>query len=880
MIIDQNSIDRAGGTLKLKKSGEYCVVEDVQGTILIGASNISIDLLSHTIYANGRSNAIVIGSSVTPSIVAAKPVQSKQVATFTEIAKEDGDLKKWTALQVSDDFFESRSAKAKDAIANFESTCTVHNIEVFNGTVANSTLAGILINGGCDVYLHDLEFFNNNLDGMQVINSQDLHLERAAFATGNSAINIDGLNQGTLSEITIYDHTATTDNLVTIQNTDGLNLVDINATGNSKVAPANVIRYSTRGFFAIWDSVNFTIKNLNLSSSTIDNTQAAPTIFYGLYLRGSNNGFFQNFQFNTSQTIGNPINFFGTPLSAFGCFGALSFCENITILDSTVNDNLFLAPDDAYSGYIGFSVGAGVITGKDWRFERCQVNRNQGNLSTGWLLGDSGNDAGNATVIDCQFNDNIHDVMLFMRGISYESGEAGSKVLTVENFQANRNIVNDVDPSVFPDTEAILTFPYNNCITCKNIQFNYNQISHVIEFATLNIYNNVVHAEGIECNNNTIGTIFNGGNVAAIFSVEGANQKYSDIQCNQNLVQKGHEAGPAQAWFGGVIAYAAPQMEIASLQCIDNHIQGPTDNSRVAGVIYSWGSDLKISDSFIAKNSGGAETTCAGIYVEASSNIVIDGNELIETGVKNLSTNLLVVTDPPVISPIVALLAGYSPSFVPTSGVGDFADPLQACTALSNNLTNKIGIAQRGSCTFVTKTADVEAAGAVGTIIINTTGAPFVMTGPATGSYPSVMISTADGEALTDAITNNPGLILSIIDPASSSPNSFGIYFDEVSNSKIIRTEALSNLKDGFHLTETCYNCIVENCHAMGNQGSGFVDDSNFQNSYFGNKAQANTDPQYIGIAPGNISTYNRTTGAFSPAQVSSLNNIDILSLP
>ncbi len=886
MIIDQKSIDDAGGTLTLIKSGKYCVVEDVQGMIVVQASDISIDLQSHVISANGGDNAIVIGSTEVVTQATDKRVvqyrDSTPVVKYTQASKEVGDFKRLSSLVDPDNFLESREPKAKAAISAFGSACTVHNIQVFNGTVEGSLLAGIMVNAGCDVYIHDLEFFNNTLDGLQVVDSQNLRLEKVAFSAGNSAINIDGLNQGTLFGINIYDHTAITDNLVTIQNTDGLNLVDVNATGNSKVAPANIIRYSTRGFFAIWDSVNFSVTNLNLSSSTIDNTQGSPTIFFGLYLFSSNNGFFQNFQFNTSQTINNPISFFGAPLSAFGPFGALSFSENITVVDSTVNDNLFLAPDGAYSGYFGFGNIVGNIAGKDWRFERCQVNRNNGNLSTGWLFGDSGNDAGNATVKDCQFNDNVHDVMLFMRGISFEADANGSKVLTVENFQANRNIAYDVDPSLFPDTEALLTFPDNNCLTLKNIQFNYNQISHAIQLATLNIWNNNVWAEGIECNNNTIGFLYNGATVGAIIDL-GTNQKYTDVQCNQNIVQKGHENGPFPAWFGGVVASGASQTEISSLQCCDNHIQGPEgafDNTLVAGVYYELGSDLKIRDSFIARNSGGAETICAGVFVVSSSNVIVDGNELIETGLSGNSSNYLLVTDPPVIVPLIAILADYSPPFVPTSGVGEFADPLNGCSVLSNDLTNKIGIAQRGSCSFTTKTADIEAAGAVGTVIINTSGAPFAMTGSPTGNYPSVMISTADGAILTDAITNNEGLVLSIVSNLASSDNSFGLYFDDVSNSKVIRTEALSNLSDGFHLTESCSDCIVENCHAMGNQGAGFVDESNFQNSYFGNKAQANGDPQYSGIASGNISTYDRTTGLFNPTGVSSLTNIDVIALP
>jgi len=109
-----------------------------------------------------------------------------------------------------------------------------------------------------------------------------------------------------------------------------------------------------------------------------------------------------------------------------------------------------------------------------------------------------------------------------------------------------------------------------------------------------------------------------------------------------------------------------------------------------------------------------------------------------------------------------AILARYSPP-LPEDGVsgdGGLAEPndqepqILACAPLNNppvDLTNKVGICRRGACNFVNKTTNVEAAGAIATIIVST-GDAFIMGGPPTGNFPSVMISKDDGDTLINAI--------------------------------------------------------------------------------------------------------------------------------
>lgn len=91
--------------------------------------------------------------------------------------------------------------------------------------------------------------------------------------------------------------------------------------------------------------------------------------------------------------------------------------------------------------------------------------------------------------------------------------------------------------------------------------------------------------------------------------------------------------------------------------------------------------------------------------------------------------------------------------------VGGGADPADGCEALDNDVTGKIVLAHRGTCSFAQKAAAAQAAGAVGVLIANVAGstnptvAPF-MGGQQDGiSIPVLSLSLADGQALEGALS-------------------------------------------------------------------------------------------------------------------------------
>lgn len=72
-----------------------------------------------------------------------------------------------------------------------------------------------------------------------------------------------------------------------------------------------------------------------------------------------------------------------------------------------------------------------------------------------------------------------------------------------------------------------------------------------------------------------------------------------------------------------------------------------------------------------------------------------------------------------------------------------------------NSFNNKIGLAQRGTCTFADKVTNLLNAGAVGAVIYNNAGGPPISMGAVPTSIPSVMITMDDGVAVGDLISDD-----------------------------------------------------------------------------------------------------------------------------
>lgn len=98
-----------------------------------------------------------------------------------------------------------------------------------------------------------------------------------------------------------------------------------------------------------------------------------------------------------------------------------------------------------------------------------------------------------------------------------------------------------------------------------------------------------------------------------------------------------------------------------------------------------------------------------------------------------------------------------------TAGINPYGDPFaeEMCSLPMNNLSGKIVVVFRGTCTFNLKVQNAQAAGAVGLIIINQNDSLLVQMGgiDPTITIPVVMISHGDGLALKTAIQAGPTVV-------------------------------------------------------------------------------------------------------------------------
>ncbi len=103
------------------------------------------------------------------------------------------------------------------------------------------------------------------------------------------------------------------------------------------------------------------------------------------------------------------------------------------------------------------------------------------------------------------------------------------------------------------------------------------------------------------------------------------------------------------------------------------------------------------------------------------------------------------------------------------------SNPSLGCTPTAQNLTGKIALIDRGSCTFASKILNAQAAGAIGVIVANDQGGnPIAMGGQGAGvNIPSIMITQGAGTLLKGLLSNNPAVYASLSDSVFGFDSSF-----------------------------------------------------------------------------------------------------------
>lgn len=148
-----------------------------------------------------------------------------------------------------------------------------------------------------------------------------------------------------------------------------------------------------------------------------------------------------------------------------------------------------------------------------------------------------------------------------------------------------------------------------------------------------------------------------------------------------------------------------------------------------------------------------------------TNNLVWDGPQVNANGAAGLCNDARVTVNSPgsIAGNYNAPLAVFSACNPNVTGdvelaIDTTAPTSDACEPITNSLTGKIALVDRGTCTFVIKVKAAQDAGAIGCIVVNNAvTAPIEMGGTDPSIViPAVMISQADGTAIKNELLNGP----------------------------------------------------------------------------------------------------------------------------
>lgn len=181
--ITQGDINLGGGVYTITHSGEYCVTEDVEGTIAIDANCVSINLESHTVSADGGASAF---------------------------------------------------------------TATGHSgIRIFNGCISDASDAGVLFIGCSALELSQLHMHDHDNDAIRAEGCNELYVHNVDFIGGISvrALGLESCASSVVENCEMRNFTSSGNGILEIisSNTVMVQSVDVSGIAFTGLTPAGAI---------------------------------------------------------------------------------------------------------------------------------------------------------------------------------------------------------------------------------------------------------------------------------------------------------------------------------------------------------------------------------------------------------------------------------------------------------------------------------------------------------------------------------------------------------------------------------------------------------------------------------------------------------------
>lgn len=450
-LITQKQVHEAGGTLILTSPGDYCLEENICGTLVLDADSICLDLCCHTLNAHEHPHAIIAHGH--------------------------------------------------------------QGIKVFDGRIINSTNAAILVEDSSAVELFKLVLSDNAMDGIRITDSQDLNvhdIDCIGDTRGERALWFDTCENITVNHVNASGYLSTLGAIVQLDSCNAALIQDVDVVNNTKSAAFGGSFDISTMFVGANTCTGVDLVHVKVNNNTISTT-GSPR-FSGIGFIFSDSCTLNECQVNSNNIaanidgelyrmvfIGRSSNFTITKCQANSNTGGvmLGDLRGFSPLDSSnlvfdgcqVNKNHTDASDpSANAGILGiFLQNTDVLPAEPNIIRNCQVNFNRIDDGGAGRIDTEGVIAGivvqrSAIVDHCQSSNNsigTADVIQYVEGlIAY--GLPGATTSSVENVIISNCSFNNntggelgigivIDPfSSDGDVASIANITISNCSASSN----------------------------------------------------------------------------------------------------------------------------------------------------------------------------------------------------------------------------------------------------------------------------------------------------------------------------------------------------------------------------------------------------------------------------